>query len=200
MSSAATVSDAKTTADLQKTSLGFWIYLMTDCLIFGTLFAVFAVLRNSTAYSATADELFHFPFVLTETLILLTSSFTAGLAMIAMHYKQQAKLVGWLIVTFILGLAFLMLEIHEFSQLYHEGNTWQASAFLSSYFTLVGTHGLHILIGLVWLGTLIQFIISRGINSITIKRITLFSLFWHFLDIVWIFIFSFVYLMKGVLL
>lgn len=188
----------QTHEDASKTTLGFWIYLMTDCVLFATLFATFAVLKNNTAGGPTGAELFSMPYIFTETMLLLTSSFTAGLAMLAFRYKQQSRVILWLVVTFILGLAFLLMEVYEFSELIHEGHSWTSSAFLSAYFTLVGTHGLHIFAGLLWLSVLIPIILRSGLNSSTGKRLTLFSLFWHFLDIVWIFIFTFVYLMAGV--
>jgi cytochrome o ubiquinol oxidase subunit 3 len=171
---------------------------MTDCVLFATLFATYAVLRNNTAGGPSGEELFHLPYILIETLLLLTSSFTAGLAMLALRSKQQNLVIFWLILTFVLGLSFLLMEITEFSQLAHEGNSWQRSGFLSGYFTLVGTHGLHILTGLLWLVVMIPNILRLGINHINTKRLMLFSLFWHFLDIVWIFIFTFVYLMGGI--
>ncbi len=192
------MSEVNQKNDLSKTSLGFWIYLMTDCVLFASLFATFAVLRNNTAGGPSGDELFHLPFILTETMILLTSSFTAGLAMLALRYKQQTRVIFWLVVTFLLGLTFLLMEVYEFAQLIHEGYSWTRSGFLSAYFTLVGTHGLHILIGLLWLSVMIPNILRNGLNYGTTKRLGLFSLFWHFLDIIWIFIFTFVYLMAGV--
>lgn len=184
-------------ADLNKTSLGFWIYLMTDCVLFATLFATFAVLRNNTAGGPSGEELFHLPYIFTETMILLLSSFTAGLAVIALRYKQRSRLILWLVITFLLGLSFLLMEVYEFAKLVHEGHDWTQSGFLSSYYTLVGTHGLHIFTGLLWIIILIPSILSKGITKINSKRIMLFSLFWHFLDIIWIFIFTYVYLMAG---
>lgn len=184
--------------ETQKTLLGFWLYLMTDCVLFASLFATFAVLRNNTAGGPSGEELFSLPYILTETLILLTSSFTAGLAILALRRKEQAKVLFWLAVTFILGLSFLLMELYEFAELAHEGYSWSRSAFLSAYFTLVGTHGFHIFVGLLWLAVVIPNIWRLGLNHVNTKRLLLFSLFWHFLDIVWIFIFTFVYLMAGV--
>lgn len=181
--------------DTDKPTFGFWIYIMTDCVLFATLFATFAVLRNNTAGGPSGAGLFSMPFVLIETLLLLTSSFTAGLAMLATAQKKANHVLLWLAVTFVLGATFLGMELTEFSHLVAEGHSWQASAFLSSFFTLVGTHGLHITIGLLWMLVLMIYIVKRGINEISSKRLLLFSLFWHFLDIVWIFIFTIVYLM-----
>lgn len=177
-----------------KTSFGFWVYLMTDCLLFASLFATYAVLQKNTFGGPGADELFSLPFVLAETLILLTSSFTCGLAMLALRQRNFGLVKLFLGITFVLGLAFLGLEISEFRELIHEGNSWTRSGFLSAFFTLVGTHGLHIATGLLWLGVLGVYMLKRGFTDILVKRLLLFSLFWHFLDVVWIFIFTFVYL------
>jgi len=181
--------------DSSKTIFGFWVYLMTDCVLFGSLFATYAVLQGSTFGGPDGRELFSMPFVLTETLILLTSSFTAGLAILAMQARHKAQVLIWLAVTFALGVAFLSMEISEFAQFVSEGNSWQRSGFLSAFFTLVATHGLHITIGLLWL--LVNFVqlLRSGFTSSSIQRLTLFSLFWHFLDLIWIFIFTIVYLM-----
>jgi cytochrome o ubiquinol oxidase subunit 3 len=181
--------------DASKTFLGFWIYLMTDCVLFATLFATFAVLRNNTFGGPAGGELFSLPFVLTETLILLTSSFTCGLAILAAHRMDRRRVMIWLGITFLLGLAFLTLELTEFSRLAREGNSWRRSGFLSAFFTLVGTHGLHITSGLIWMYVLMFNIARRGLTKVTLKRLTLLSMFWHFLDIVWIFIFTIVYLL-----
>lgn len=178
-----------------KTVFGFWVYLMTDCILFATLFAAFAVLRNNTFGGPGADELFSLPMVLAMTLILLTSSFTAGLAMLAAHRRDTKQLLSWLGITFILGLAFLGLELSEFNQLIQEGNSWRRSGFLSAFFTLVGTHGLHITAGLIWMTVLMIKIYRSGLVKSTVKRLTMLAMFWHFLDIVWIFIFTIVYLM-----
>lgn len=178
-----------------KTVFGFWVYLMTDCILFSSLFATYAVLHNSTYGGPSSSELFSLPFALTETLILLTSSFTCGLARLAAHHHQTKRVIGWYIVTILLGIAFLSMELHEFHNLWHEGNSWQRSAFLSSFFTLVATHGAHITIGLLWMIILLFQIGSKGIISLTTKRLTCLTLFWHFLDVVWIFIFTIVYLM-----
>lgn len=181
--------------DDSKTSLGFWIYLMTDCIVFASLFATYAVLRGNTFGGPTSGELFSLPFVLIETLILLASSFICGLALLAARRKDKKQALILLGATVLLGLTFVGMELNEFAHLVSEGNGWQRSAFLSAFFTLVGTHGLHITIGLIWASFLGIQIYARGLKNITIKRLFLFSLFWHFLDIVWIFIFTIVYLM-----
>lgn len=182
----------------EKTLFGFWVYLMTDCVLFATLFATYAVLHYNTYGGPAGYNIFKLPFVFIETLILLTSSFTCGLMSIAAHRKQARQVLIWLSATFVLGAAFLAMELSEFRHLAIDGNSWHRSAFLSSYFTLVGTHGLHITIGLLWVLVIMPRIFKRGITSITARRLALFSLFWHFLDVIWILIFTIVYLM-GVL-
>ncbi len=174
---------------------GFWVYLMTDCVLFASLFATYAVLHSNTFGGPDGKTIFSLPYVLTETMALLTSSFTCGLAMIAMQAKKVHKTVFFLVLTFLLGLTFLSLELHEFSHLVQTGDSWHRSAFLSSYFTLVGTHGLHITIGLIWLLIMLYQVLVRGFTKGVTRRLTMFSMFWHFLDIVWIFIFSIVYLL-----
>jgi cytochrome o ubiquinol oxidase subunit III len=177
-----------------KNAFGFWVYLMTDCVLFASLFATFAVLRNNTAGGPSGQELFSLPFVLTETLILLTSSYTCGLAMLAAHRKLKNQVLGWFGVTFLLGISFLAMELTEFSRLAAEGNSWHASAFLSSFFTLVGTHGLHIAVGLLWITVMLAQVYRRGLVASTLRRLSMLSMFWHFLDVIWIFIFTIVYL------
>lgn len=181
-------------ASNDKLELGFWLYLMTDCVLFASLFAAYIVLAGS-AYGGRAEALFSMPFVLVETFLLLASSYTCGLAVLAMHREKKNQLVAWLSVTFLLGLAFLSMELYEFGNLLKEGESWTRSGFLSGYFTLVGTHGIHITIGLIWLITLITYLSLRGLNGVMRRRLMLFSLFWHFLDIIWIFIFTIVYLL-----
>lgn len=178
-----------------RVGFGFWVYLMTDLLMFAVLFATFSVLRNNTAGGPPGSELFILPGVLVETLILLTSSFTAGLGMLAARRGSKNQVLTWFGITFLLGLAFLGLELKEFAELAHEGHTPQSSAALSAFFTLVGTHGAHIIAGLLWMGTTLVFIWKRGLDSHLVRKLSLLSLFWHFLDIVWIFIFTVVYLM-----
>jgi len=182
-----------------KTLFGFWVYIMTDCVLFASLFATFSVLRNNTYGGPGGEELFSLPFVLSATLILLTSSFSMGLAMLAARAKDKQQVLRWLVLTFILGGAFLGLELHEFGKLAHEGNSWRRSGFLSAFFTLVGTHGLHITAGLIWIATMAYRIYNTGLNKVSLKRLSMLGLFWHFLDIIWIFIFTIVYLLGVVL-
>lgn len=178
-----------------KTSLGFWLYLMTDCILFASLFATYVVLTRGTAGGPGPSDIFQMPLVLAETLILLTSSLTCGLAMIALHKKQLKQTIAWLVATYVLGVAFLTIELTEFGTLITEGHSWQASAFLSAFFVLVGTHGLHIFIGLIWLLVMTTVLLRRGFTAKTRRQMGLFAMFWHFLDLVWIFIFTVVYLM-----
>jgi cytochrome o ubiquinol oxidase subunit 3 len=174
---------------------GFWVYLMTDCILFATLFATYAVLHNNTAGGPSSKELYDLPFALKETLILLLSSFTSGLSMLAAYRKKTVAVLIGLGFTFLLGILFLAMELYEFHHLIEEGNSWQRSAFLSSYFTLVGCHGLHITCGLFWMAVMMIVVFFRGITISTLRRLTCLSMFWHFLDVIWIFIFSIVYLM-----
>ena len=176
-------------------TLGFWVYLMTDLVMFAVLFATYAVLRVSTFGGPTTHDIIKLPFVLIETLILLTSSFTIGLAMLALNKQKTNGVLVWLVATMLLGSVFLSMELYEFKSLLHEGASFTRSAFLSSYFVLVGTHGLHIAIGLLWVLIMILVVARRGLTSSNSRKLVLFSLFWHFLDIVWIFIFTIVYLM-----
>ena len=178
-----------------KAVFGFWVYIMTDCVLFATLFATYAVLRGNTAHGPSEHDVFNMPYVLAETLLLLTSSFTCGLAVLAAQYKKLTQLGVWLAITFALGLSFVTMELTEFVHLVNEGNGWQASAFLSSFFTLVGTHGLHISVGLLWILVLGVFLMLKGLTEHLNRRLQMFSIFWHFLDVVWIFIFTIVYLM-----
>lgn len=182
-------------ARLHRTSIGFWVYLMTDCLLFASLFATYAVLRTATAGGPGAHEIFELPLALTETIILLASSFTCGLVLLGLKARNIRQIIIAMIMTYILGVTFLTIEISEFAKFISEGHSWQQSAFLSAYFTLVGTHGLHILFGLVWLVVLVAVLLRKGLTAKLTRQLTLFGLFWHFLDLVWIFIFTVVYLL-----
>ena len=176
---------------------GFWVYIMTDCVLFASLFATYVVLHLNNNGGPTAHALFDLPYALTETLILLTSSFTCGMAILAAGKNHRNKTLIWLGVTFAMGLVFLGMEILEFNKFVSMGDSWTRSGFLSAFFTLVGTHGLHIMIGLLWMGVVGYKIITAGLNRNNLRRLTMLSLFWHFLDVIWIFIFTIVYLMGG---
>lgn len=182
-----------------KTIFGFWVYLMTDLIMFAGLFATYAVLRGNTFGGPPAGALFSLQNALAETLILLTSSFTCGLAILAANRGKKNQTIAWLGVTLVLGLTFLTLELTEFSGLIAGGNSWTRSGFLSSFFALVGTHGLHIAIGSLWIIVTMVMIWSRGLTPFVTSKLTRLALFWHFLDIVWIFIFTIVYLMGHVI-
>ena len=185
---------AHTEERASKTYFLFWIYLMTDLIMFAGLFAAFATLRRSTFGGPTEAEIYQLPLVLVETFVLLISSYTAGLAVFFASRGKMKAVAGLLYATGVLGATFLTLELTEFASLIREGNSPARSAFLSSYFGLVGTHGLHITAGLLWLAIILVFLMKRGLRESMVRKITLFSTFWHFLDIVWIFIFSIVYL------
>lgn len=172
---------------------GFWVYLMTDLVLFAALFASYIVLRKGTFGGPSGHEIFEMPLVLTETLILLTSSFACAMGMLGIHKKSKKISVLWFAITFILGLAFLTIEISEFTKLIKEGHGPSQSAFLSSFFTLVGTHGMHITVGLLWMGTEMFRILFHSLSKQNVSRIFRMVIFWHFLDFVWIFIFTTVY-------
>ena len=180
------------------TMLGFWIYLMSDCLIFAVLFATYGVLSGNYAAGPGPHDLFELPLVALNTTMLLLSSITYGFAMIGMQHDRQKQVMVWLGITGLFGLAFLCIEIYEFAHLIMEGATPQRSGFLSAFFTLVGTHGLHVTFGLIWLVVLLLQIQQRGLIAGNRRRLMCLSMFWHFLDLVWIGVFTFVYLL-GVL-
>ena len=180
------------------TLVGFWIYLMSDCVLFSGLFATYAVLAHQFAGGPTGRELFDLNFVLIETMLLLVSSLTYGLATLSMFKKNRAGLLFWLGITFLLGAAFLAMEVYEFNHLIHEGAGPGRSAFLSAFFALVGTHGLHITSGLIWILVLSAQLLRDGLTEKNQTRVMCLSLFWHFLDIIWIGVFTLVYLL-GVL-
>lgn len=180
--------------DGSRTTLGFWIYLMSDCLIFSVLFATFGVLMRNTAGGPNGEDLFDLPFVLTETVLLLLSSYTFGLAMLGLRAEKKRLVLGWLMVTLLLGVAFIGMECHEFAKLIHEGAGPDTSAFLSSYFTLVGTHGLHVTCGLLWIVVMMHQVMRFGLDDVVQRRLACLSLFWHFLDLVWICVFTLIYL------
>lgn len=174
--------------------LGMWVYLMSDCILFGSLFASYAVLSGAFAGGPTGRELFSIPFVLTETFVLLFSSITYGYAMLALHRHDKSAVLRWLSVTFALGVSFIGMELYEFYHLILEGAGPTRSAYLSSFFALVGTHGLHVSAGLIWMAVLMHQVHRRGLSDNNVTRLSCLSLFWHFLDLVWVCVFTFVYL------
>lgn len=176
------------------TLFGFWVYLMTDLVLFASLFAVYATLHANTFGGVGGKDIFSAPFVLIETVILLASSFAAGLALLAAKAGKKWLVLFLLLCTAVLGATFVTMELTEFAGLIAAGHGPQQSGFLSAYFTLVGTHGLHVTVGLLWLIALMIAIARAGLTQPNMRKLLLFSLFWHFLDIVWIFIFTLVYL------
>ncbi|MBR0826637.1 cytochrome o ubiquinol oxidase subunit III [Bradyrhizobium manausense] len=177
------------------TSLGFWIYLMSDCLIFAILFATYGVLGANYAAGPAPKDLFDLNLVAINTSMLLLSSITYGFAMLTMQQGRIKATQAWLAITGLFGFAFIGIELTEFAHMIHEGATPQRSAFLSSFFTLVGTHGLHVSFGLIWLVTLMIQVWRFGLIEANQRRLMCLSMFWHFLDVVWIGVFTFVYLM-----
>ena len=180
------------------TLLGFWLYLMSDCLIFACLFATYAVLGHSYAGGPTGAELFDLPLVALNTALLLLSSITYGFAMLEMQRKGLRNTLIWLGITGLLGAGFIGIELYEFSHLIHQGAGPQRSGFLTAFFALVATHGLHVSFGIVWLVTLMFQLRKHGLTPENNRRLMCLSMFWHFLEVVWIGVFTFVYLM-GVL-
>lgn len=174
---------------------GFWMYILTDCILFASLFATYLVLAAPGAYGPALREFIDLPFVLAETIALLTSNLTFGLAVVALRREEVRKSNYWLLATFVLGALFVAMELNEFHELAQEGFAWHASGAASAFFTLVGTHGLHVSAGLLWiLVTMVQ-LWRFGSHAVLKKRVVYLGMFWNFLDIVWIFLFSIVYLM-----
>jgi cytochrome o ubiquinol oxidase subunit 3 len=177
------------------TMLGFWMYLMSDCLIFAMLFATYAVLGGNYAAGPGPKDLFDLKLIALNTAMLLFSSITYGFAMLEMAKGKAGSTLKWLAITGLFGLAFLSIELYEFHHLIHEGAGPWRSAFLSSFFTLVGTHGLHVTLGTVWLVTLMVQVARFGLTAANQRRLACLSMFWHFLDVIWIGVFTFVYLL-----
>lgn len=181
-----------------KDVFGFWLYILSDCILFSILFAMFAVLRTSVYGGPGVKELTNMPYILGETMLLLTSSFTYGMAILSLYKNKPVNVMAWLGLTFLLGLSFVGMEVNEFIHINLDGFSWQTSAALSGFFSLVGTHGLHVTIGLVWMLVLMLQLTTFGITPVMKKRLTYLGLFWTFLDIVWIFVFTIVYLMGAI--
>jgi len=177
------------------TMLGFWIYLMSDCLIFAMLFAAYGVLGGNFAAGPAPKDVFELPLVAVNTAMLLFSSITYGFAMLEMEKNNTRAMLIWLVITGLFGLVFLGIELSEFAHLIHEGAGPQRSAFLSAFFTLVGTHGLHVTFGTIWLVTLMVQVMKFGLIEANKRRLLCLSMFWHFLDVIWIGVFTVVYLL-----
>jgi cytochrome o ubiquinol oxidase subunit III len=173
---------------------GFWLFILSDMVLFSALFATYASLVHATDGGPITNQLFDRKLVAIETLALLTSSFVCGLAMITAKRKTMLWTQGWLLLTGLLGLVFLSIELFEFGKMIGEGAGPQRSAFLSSFFTLVGCHGAHVTAGLLWLGTMMAQIWAKGFRQDIVRRLLCFSVFWHALDIIWVAIFTIVYL------
>jgi cytochrome o ubiquinol oxidase subunit 3 len=182
----------------EEKALGFWLYLMSDAIIFALLFATYVVMAPNHAGGPTGKDLFDLGHTFTETMVLLVSSITFGFATVAVGQGARPRVLAWLAVTFLLGIGFVALEIAEFSGMYDEGAGPQRSGFLTAFFTLVGTHGLHVSMGLIWIAIMSLQVVLKGLTAPVSSRLFRLGLFWHFLDIVWIGIFSIVYL-PGVL-
>jgi cytochrome o ubiquinol oxidase subunit 3 len=180
------------------TMLGFWIYLMTDALIFATLFATYGVLATAYAGGPTQRDLFDLPLIALNTGFLLVSSITYGMAMMAMQAGRKAGVQLWLVVTALFGMAFIAVELYEFSHMIAHGAGPQRSAFLSAFFTLVGTHGLHVTAGILWIGVMLVQVGRRGLIADNQRRLMCLGMFWHLLDVVWIGVFTFVYLLGAI--
>lgn len=189
----------KATLEGRNKVLSFWLFLGGEAVLFGTLFATFLALRNQTNEGPTANDLFHLPLVAAATFILLVSSLTSVFAIQAMHRHRTGLLKIWLLITVILGLGFLGLEIYEFSEyVRHEKFGMTTSAFSSAFYTLVGFHGAHVAFGIVWIAILIAQLAKKGLTVITAPKIYVSAMYWHFIDVVWVFIFTVVYLLGKV--
>ena len=174
---------------------GFWIFILSDMVMFSALFAAYAVLAGNTAGGPTGAQLFNLRNVFIETMCLLLSSYTCGLGALSAERRQAARFLFFAVLTFVLGAAFLFIEGTEFAGMVQKGAGPSRSAFLSSFFTLVGTHGAHVTGGLIWLVYLAAQVIAKGLRAPVLRRLLCWSLFWHALDIVWIGVLTLVYLM-----
>jgi cytochrome o ubiquinol oxidase subunit 3 len=183
---------------IENQAFGFWLYIMSDLVLFATIFAAYAVLGHNYAGGPTGKDLFHLPYTFGETMLLLFSSATYGMSMLAMNNNRKDLVLRWLFITFLLGLGFLAMEISEFHHMILDGNGPERSGFLSAFFTLVGTHGTHVLFGLIWMAVMMGQAIAKSLTPPVQSRLIRLSIFWHFLDIVWVGVFTIVYLM-GVL-
>jgi cytochrome o ubiquinol oxidase subunit 3 len=182
--------------DVSETTLfGFWLYLMSDCVMFAAFFATYIVLNSGMTSGPQAKDLFDLSTVLKQTIILLLSTYTTGKALVAARYVEKPKMVFYFMITFILGITFLRYQMDDFIHLIEQGFTWSTNGFLSAYFTLIGLHGLHIVVGLLFLPPLCYLTMKRGLTAMNARRLTCFKIYWQFLYIVWIFTFTFVYLM-----
>ena len=174
---------------------GFWIFILSDIIMFSGLFAAYAVLSGNTADGPTGRELFNLRNVFIETMCLLLSSYTCGLGALSAERRQPGRFLVFAVLTFVLGAAFLFIEISEFAGMVSKGAGPWRSGFLSGFFTLVGMHAAHVTIGLLWLLYMVAQVIAKGLRPVVLRRLLCFSLFWHALDIIWVGVFTLVYLM-----
>lgn len=189
----------KATLEGRNKILAFWLFLGGEAVLFGTLFATFLTLRNQVADGPSAKELFHLPLTAAMTVILLVSSLMSVFAIQAMHRGDKNKLAVWLSATVVLGLGFLGMEIYEFAEyVIHKGYGMTTSAFSSAFYTLVGFHGAHVLFGIAWIALLIGQLMKKGLTVVTAPKIYVAAMYWHFIDVVWVFIFTVVYLLGRV--
>ncbi|MCF7806436.1 MAG: cytochrome c oxidase subunit 3 [Simkaniaceae bacterium] len=177
-----------------KTLFGFWLYILSDFMLFATFFAVYVVLRKSTYGGLTQADIFNVPFNFAQTLVLLTSAFTIGIANIYVHKSHKIKTIFWMAITFALGLSFLILHSVDISRLMEMGYNWQRSAFLSAFYNLIGMHGIHTIFGLLWMIVLLVPVFRHGLTKTSVRRLSCLTMFWQFLNLVWLFIFTLVYL------
>ncbi len=177
-----------------KVVMGFWVFILSDFVLFAVLFASYAVLHNNTYGGIGIQQIVTLPYVLVESLLILSCSFTYGLSAICSQGNRKALVWFWLCITFLLGLAFVCMEYHQLAYLVEHGHSWQQSAFLSIFFRLVGIHGMHVVIALVWTVILLIQFLYKPLNEMR-TRLSCLGLFWHFLNIIWVFIFTVVYLM-----
>jgi cytochrome o ubiquinol oxidase subunit 3 len=200
MASSLTIADEHHEHNQDATDvLGFWLYIMTDCVLFGTLFATFLVLNAPAMHAGlTLKQFIDLPYVLVETFLLLASNFTYCLAMLDLYQNKLQRVLIWLFITFLFGASFVGMELYEFIGLAAEGFRWDYSGQASSFFTLVGTHGLHVSIGLLWILIMMFQLPLMKISHVTKRRMTYLGMFWNFLDIVWIFVFTIVYLLGAI--
>lgn len=181
-----------------KVVFGFWIFVLSDFILFATLFVTYAVLRDNTFGGISIKEIADLPVALTQTLLLLTSCLTYGLGLMAMQRGQKKRLLGWLGVTFVLGLAFVASDYHHMYTLFQAGHTWQDSAFLSAYYSLLGIQWVHMIFALLWILIVMAQLSLKGLNPTMKTRFACLGLFWDFLNIIWMFIFALVYLMGAI--
>ena len=181
-----------------KVTFGFWIYILTDCIMFASLFATYSVLHNNTYGSISIHDIVCLPYTLVQTLILLVSTLTNGFMFSNILKRRPGHTMFWLGVTFILGILFFAMGMHEFIDLIHKGYNWQGSAFLSSFFVLSATLYIHIIVGLLWMIILMIQLSMKNVTHTMKTRFTCFGLFWNYLNIIWVIIFTIVYLMGAI--